>query len=142
MTLLAVGFFAAKLTPGLEWGGAFQSAGLTSFGGASVRNVATQPDGTVHIVLDETRQRTVTGNREDRQIRALLVAAAREGADPGVRADTVTILVGCAAKRMCATFWSSPWPMTRTPMCALAPWLVCAAMPTIPRYKMPWRASC
>ena len=68
--------------------------GLGNFGGAQVRNVAAQPDGSLRIVFDETRQRTISGSREDQQIRALLMAAAKEGADPGLRAQTVTILVG------------------------------------------------
>lgn len=96
MALLAVGFFAAKVTPGLNFSGGVASMGLADFGGAQVRNVATQPDGSLRIVLDETRQRTISGSKDDQQIRALLVAAAKEGADPGLRAQTVTILVGDA----------------------------------------------
>ncbi len=96
MALLAVGFFAAKVTPGLNFANGVASMGLGNFGGAQVRNVAAQPDGTLRIVLDETRQRIVSGNPEDQQIRSLLVAAAKEGSDPGLRAQTVTILVGAA----------------------------------------------
>jgi len=92
VALLAVGFFAAKVTPGLNFGGAYQAMSLGNFGGAQVCNVAAQPDGSVRIVLDETRQRMVSGNVEDLQIRALLMAAAKEANDPGLRAQTVTIL--------------------------------------------------
>jgi hypothetical protein len=70
--------------------------GLGDFGGAQVRNVAAQPDGTLRIVFDEKRERTVSGNRDDQRIRQLLMAAAKEAADPGLRAQTVTILVGDA----------------------------------------------
>jgi len=94
MALLAVGFFAAKVTPGLNFPGSVASMGLGDFGGAQVRNVATEPDGRLRIVVNETRERTISGNRDDRQIRELLMAAAKEGADPGLRAQTVTILMG------------------------------------------------
>jgi hypothetical protein len=93
MALLAIGFFAAKVTPGL---GGIASMGLGDFGGAQVRNVAAQPDGTLRIVFDEKRERTISGNRDDQRIRALLMAAAKEASDPGLRAQTVTILVGDA----------------------------------------------
>lgn len=96
MALLAIGFFAAKITPSLNFAGGVGSMGLGDFGGAQVRNVARQPDGSLRIVLDETRQRTISGSKDDRQIRSLLVAAAKEGSDPGLRAQTVTILVGDA----------------------------------------------
>ncbi len=94
MALLVIGFFAAKVTPGLNLPGGVASMGLADFGGAQVRNVATEPDGRLRIVFNETRERTISGSREDRQIRELLMAAAKEGADPGLRAQTVTILMG------------------------------------------------
>jgi hypothetical protein len=93
MALLAIGFFAAKVTPGI---GGFASMGLADIGGAQVRNVAAQPDGTLRIVFDEKRERTISGNRDDQRIRQLLMAAAKEAPDPGLRAQTVTILVGDA----------------------------------------------
>jgi hypothetical protein len=96
MALLAVGFFAAKVTPGLNLPGGVASMGLANFGGAQVRNVATEPDGRLRIVVNETRERTISGSRDDRQIRELLMTAAKEGADPGLRAQTVTILMGDA----------------------------------------------
>lgn len=91
MALLAIGFFAAKVTPGI---GGITSMGLGDFGGAQVRNVAAQPDGTLRIVFDEKRERTISGSRDDQRIRQLLMAAAKEATDPGLRAQTVTILVG------------------------------------------------
>jgi hypothetical protein len=96
MVLLAVGFFAAKVTPGLNFAGGVASMGLGNFGAAQVRNVATEPDGRLRIVVNETRERTISGSRDDRQIRELLMTAAKEGADPGLRAQTVTILMGDA----------------------------------------------
>lgn len=91
VALLAIGFFAAKVTPGL---GGITSMGLADFGGAQVRNVSAQPDGTLRIVFDEKRERTISGSRDDQRILQLLMAAAKEAPDPGLRAQTVTILVG------------------------------------------------
>jgi len=96
MALLAVGFFAAKVTPGLNFPGGVASMGLGDFAGAQVRNVATEPDGRLRIVVNESRERTISGSRDDRQIRELLMTAAKEGADPGLRAQTVTILMSDA----------------------------------------------
>jgi hypothetical protein len=94
MALLAIGFFGAKMTPMLNFGNSvdFQSMGLV--GDSRVRNVEPQPDGSVRIVLDETRQRSISGTLNDQNIRALLVAAAKDPSDdPGLRAETVEILV-------------------------------------------------
>jgi anti-sigma factor RsiW len=94
LTLVAVGFFAARLTPLLETGRG-SGLGLMGFadpGAARVRFVEPSPDGRIRIVLDETRQRTVSGALDDQNIRALLLAAAKDPADPGLRAETLDIL--------------------------------------------------
>ena len=94
MALLAIGFLGAKIAPPFNFGGQndYQAMGL--LGSSRVRNVETQPDGRVRIVLDQTQQRTVSGTIEDQAIRALLVAAAEDPSDdPGLRAETVAILV-------------------------------------------------
>ena len=57
-----------------------------------VRNVEPISDGRVQIVLDETRQRTISGRLDDDPIRALLLTAAKDSPDPGLRAETVDIL--------------------------------------------------
>lgn len=96
MALLVAGFVGAKLTPGI----AFNSNGsdepnlanLMGSGGLNVRNVVTGQNGTVHIIVDETRERTFSGNMEDPEIRGLLKSAARDSQDPGLRAQTLTIL--------------------------------------------------
>lgn len=95
LALLALGFFAAKVTPGLNFGGAYQ-AGAGDFGGAQVRNVTTQPDGTLRIVVDENRQRMLSGSLGDRQIRNLLMSTARDATDAELRARTVAILMSNA----------------------------------------------
>jgi hypothetical protein len=103
VALLAIGFMAARLAPvmgvsGLNGGGtnAYDTMDLARLGAAQIRNVQTDANGRVNIVLNETKQRTVSGSVKDAAIRNLLVAAARESADPGLRAETVTILVNGA----------------------------------------------
>jgi len=43
-------------------------------------------------VVEETRQRTVEGGADDEAIRSLLLTAAREATDPGVRLETLDLL--------------------------------------------------
>jgi hypothetical protein len=102
--LLAIGFMAARFVPFLaSAGGAsagqanYSAMDLANLGAAQVRNVQRDADGRVNIVLNETKQRTVSGNMQDAMIRNLLMAAAKGSDDPGLRAETVTILVNGAA---------------------------------------------
>ncbi len=98
LTLLVLGFAGAKLTPFLT-SSAPAGAGLMGMadaGSSKVRNVETSSNGQVIIVLDETRQKTVSGNLADSNIRAMLMAAARQSDDPGVRAQTVQFLTSDA----------------------------------------------
>lgn len=88
LALVALGFFGAKLAPSLN----VAPAGVVEAGMARVRQVEPAADGQVQIVLDETRQRTISGDLDDGQIRALLLEAARDPNDPGLRAESVDIL--------------------------------------------------
>ncbi len=103
VALLAIGFMAARMIP--AWGpmsaGSDNSANysamdLGSLGPAQVRNVQEGADGRVNILLNETKQRTVSGYLQDAAIRNLLMAAAKGSDDPGLRAETVTILINDA----------------------------------------------
>jgi HEAT repeats/Putative zinc-finger len=89
MALLALGFFAARFTPLLSqpFGGGLSEAGV-----ARVRDVQTAPDGKVRIVVDETRQRTISGGLDDQKIQSLLLEAVRDPNDPGLRSDSVELL--------------------------------------------------
>jgi hypothetical protein len=98
LALLAIGFAGAKLTPFLSNSSpAVSMMGLADATSAKVRNVETAPNGKVIIVLDETSQKTVSGNLTDSNIRAMLMAAARQSDDPGVRAQTVQFLTTAEA---------------------------------------------
>ncbi len=93
LTLLALGFGAARLIPP----GAFGSGGPLQMGvmepsASRVRYVEPASDGKVQIVLDETRQRIVSGALGDQKIQVLLFSAAKDPSDPGLRAESVEIL--------------------------------------------------
>jgi len=89
LTLVAIGFAAARMLPVMNVNGQF--AALVP-GAARVRYVEPASDGKIQIVLDETRQRVVSGKLDDPQFRALLLTAAKDPADPGLRAETIDIL--------------------------------------------------
>jgi hypothetical protein len=94
LALLAMGFVGARLAPNLG-AGAFGEASLVP-GAARVSYVEPGDNGQVRIVLDETRQRVVTGRLEDESIRAYLLAATRDPSDAGLRIDTLELLNGRA----------------------------------------------
>jgi hypothetical protein len=98
LTLIAVGFVGARIVPMLSYNsGGFSMMGLADANASHVRNVETGADGRVQIVVDETRQRVISGGLGDQQIRAMLLAAASESTDPGVRAETVELLTADAS---------------------------------------------
>ena len=83
-TALAVGgFFGGRLSQPV--------APMTA---ARVRNIETDHAGRIHIVIDETRSRSLRGNLGDEPIQRALLAASREESDPGLRAETIEILKG------------------------------------------------
>lgn len=92
--LLALGFVTARLTtPGAS--GPFSTASLTPEVISSVRSVQRAPDtrpGEVQIVLDETRRRVVSGQLNDNNIQRLMLAAAHDENNPGVRWESVDLL--------------------------------------------------
>jgi hypothetical protein len=91
VALVALGFFAAHMGPLSNLG--VQSAGLgVDPANARVRYVEPSPQGGVQLVVDETRQRVITGHLDDERIRALLLSAAKDPTDPGLRVESVDIL--------------------------------------------------
>jgi anti-sigma factor RsiW len=96
LTLLALGFGAARLVPP----GAFNFGGSSQMGvmepSTRVRYVDPPSDGRVQIVLDETSQRIVSGAVDNPKIRGLLLSAAKDPSDPGLRAETFEILTASA----------------------------------------------
>lgn len=95
VALVALGFFAARVSEDGTGAGMLSRAGL---GGSSdavatqVRLVEPTDGGAVRIVVDETRQRVLSGSVEDERISGLLLRAVRNPSDPGVRAESLDLL--------------------------------------------------
>jgi hypothetical protein len=89
--LILVGFLGARLLPVLSLTGT-TVPGMNQASIARVSDVEPQTDGSVRIVLDETRQKTITGSLDDQTIRTLLLEAVRDPNNPGLRADSVDLL--------------------------------------------------
>jgi hypothetical protein len=89
--LIALGFFGARLIPA---GSGVSSPSLPASEAVFVNVRSAQPDsaGRVRIAYDETRRREVSGAIDNIEIRKLLLAAAHEEDDPGVRVESVGLL--------------------------------------------------
>ena len=94
VALVAFGYFSAQLA------GRVPRAGRSEAGAepvvSRVRSVLPDASGRVQIALDEVRPRVVSGRLEDQNIQRLLMAAAREENNPGVRVESVDLLKGHA----------------------------------------------
>ena len=89
LAMVALGFFAARVVPAFHLSGEPVSEGSIV---SSIRSVQPDNTGRVQISLDETRRRVVSGRLDDQNIRRLLLAAAREQDNPGVRVESVGLL--------------------------------------------------
>jgi hypothetical protein len=67
-------------------------AGLFDPSSAHIRSVEPAGDDGVQLVVDEIREHVISGSRDDRRIRQLLLAASKDPTDPAVRVDSVEIL--------------------------------------------------
>lgn len=92
VAMLALGFVTARVTPG-SFLGNWRSAGVLEAPAISrVRDVEPVSPGRVQIVLDETRQRVLSGSVSDEAIQRLLLAAAKDSSDAGLRVESVDVL--------------------------------------------------
>jgi anti-sigma factor RsiW len=90
--MLALGFVTARVTPG-SFLGNWHTAGVLDAPAISrVRDVEPVSPGRVQIVLDETRQRVLSGSVNDEPIERLLLAAAKDPSDAGLRVESVDVL--------------------------------------------------
>jgi hypothetical protein len=91
LALLVAGFAGGRLYPTEATAGpraARESEPMAS----RVRYVQPEESGRVQIVVEEVRQHVLKGGLDDDRIRTLLVSAAREANDPGVRVETMDLL--------------------------------------------------
>ena len=69
---------------------AFSSAGVAAVPVASrVRYVEPEAAGKVQIIVEETQQKTLSGSLDDDDIQRLLLTAAKDPTDPGLRGESV-----------------------------------------------------
>ncbi len=96
VALVAIGFFAARFITtdaGANLAAPFFGGSASPPATTHVRLVEPSgKSGGVRIVVDETRQRVLSGSVEDDRIRGLLLTALRNPSDPGVRAESVEVL--------------------------------------------------
>jgi len=90
--MLVLGFLTARMTPNSLLGGRFGSASLVEPATSRVRYVEPVSPGRVQIVLDETRQRVLSGSVDDEAIQRLLLTAAKDPSDAGLRVESVDLL--------------------------------------------------
>jgi hypothetical protein len=91
LTLVALGFGISRLPFSIgNSGGPFQAGIMEP--SSRVRYVEPASDGRIQIVLDETRQRVVSGALDNPKFRGYLLSAAKDPSDPGLRAESVEIL--------------------------------------------------
>jgi anti-sigma factor RsiW len=88
--MLALGFFTARMAPNSLLGN-FRSEGMIP-ATSRVRYVEPVSPGRVQIVLDETRQRVLSGSVDDEAIQRLLLTAAKDPSDAGLRVESVDLL--------------------------------------------------
>lgn len=91
IAMLILGFGMARMLPD-SFLGSWHAAGVFDPGSSRVRYVEPTTGGKVQITVDETRQRVLSGNLEDQDIQRLLLLAAKDPADAGLRVESVDLL--------------------------------------------------
>lgn len=82
--LVAMGFFGGKLWEATR--------GMTEPSVLRVRNFTPSAEGNVQLTVEEVRQRTMSGRLDDDRIQRMLLAAAADPSDAGLRVRTMEVL--------------------------------------------------
>jgi hypothetical protein len=97
--LVLVGFSAARwidrngLPRPLQFGGATEM-GVLNPSVARIRDIQPADNDRVRIIVDQISEREITGRVGEEAVRQLLLAAAKDSSDPGIRVDSVEMLNG------------------------------------------------
>ena len=91
LAMLIMGFVGARLAPSSLLG-SWRGASLAEPVASRVRYVEPVSAGRVQIVVDETRQRVLSGSLGDQSIQRLLLTAAKDPSDAGLRVESVDLL--------------------------------------------------
>jgi len=89
--MLVLGFLTARMAPNSLLGN-FHSAGMLDPATSRVRYVEPLAPGKVQIIIDETHQRVLSGSLDDQAIQRLLMTAAKDSSDAGLRVESVDLL--------------------------------------------------
>jgi anti-sigma factor RsiW len=89
--MLLLGFLTARVAPS-SFLGNFHSAGMVDPTTSRVRDVEPLGPRRVQIVIDETHQRVLSGSLDDQAIQRLLLTAAKDQSDAGLRVESVDLL--------------------------------------------------
>jgi anti-sigma factor RsiW len=90
--MLVLGFLTARVAPN-SFLGNWHSAGVLPEPATSrVRYVEPLGSGRVQVVIDETHQRVLSGSVDDQAIQRLLLTAAKDQSDAGLRVESVDLL--------------------------------------------------
>ncbi len=94
LAMLACGFFGARILPSTPILAPVANlvADPAPVVATRVRLVNPDQSGRVRLLLEETRQREMYGGLGDEEIRRLLLAAAADPADPGIRVESIDLL--------------------------------------------------
>lgn len=97
--LVFVGFSAARWIDRNGLPQPLQMRGATEMGVfnpsvARIRDIQPSDKNRVRIIVDQISEREITGRVDDEQVRQLLLAAAKDSSDPGIRVDSVEMLNG------------------------------------------------
>jgi hypothetical protein len=96
--LVVLGFAAGRAVDHFySGGGQPEEAGLINFADSPVtriQNIRAMPNKGVRILVEQVRNGEISGSPDDEHVRELLLAAARESLDPGIRVDSVEMLAG------------------------------------------------
>ena len=91
LALVALGFFSSRLTtrePNLVNQASLMGEPIAS----TIRSVQPDASGHVQIALDETRRRLITGSLTDGNIERLMLTAARDESNDGLRVESIELL--------------------------------------------------
>jgi hypothetical protein len=97
--LVFIGFTAGRWVdrngvPGVFTNSGAQEMSLFDPQAAHVRDIQQASGNRVRIIVDQVRQREITGSVDEAPVRQLLLTAIQDAGDPGIRVDSVEVLTG------------------------------------------------
>lgn len=97
LALVALGFFSSRMTMREAAPPAAPAPVSGEPIASTIRSVQPDASGHVRIALDETRRRMISGSLNDGDIQRLMLVAARDEANDGLRVESIEMLKGHAA---------------------------------------------